>query len=61
MQNVMNGCINHALALKGAYPEIYRFKATYFCCRIEVGAWGTGDIRQLFPGQNRQCVGALIP
>lgn len=37
MLNIMNGCINNALALKGVYPEIYRIKATYFCCDVEVG------------------------
>lgn len=48
MLNIMNGCINNALALKGVYPKIYRIKATYFCCDIEVGTWGRCNITQLF-------------
>jgi len=51
MQNLMSTCINNALALKGAYHEIYRIIATLFCYHIEVGNWGTCKIRQLFASQ----------
>lgn len=48
MQNLMSGYINNALALKGVYTEIYRIITTLFCYHIEVGNWGTCNIRQLF-------------
>lgn len=36
------------------YPEIYRTKATSFPYHIEIGNWGTWNIRHLFASQNTQ-------